>query len=89
MALAEIKRDVRYKVESIMGIFDYIDDQIAEIEFRVEQTQKRLDVTIALLRSLREEFRKKGEYELADRIRENLELIGVTFEDPKTKQSPV
>jgi cysteinyl-tRNA synthetase len=85
MDIAEIKREARYKIESMMGLFDFVEDSIKQLQ---DEKQAKVDIIVALrdlLIGIRQQLRKKGEYELADFIRDALKELGVTIEDEKSE----
>ncbi|WGI17033.1 cysteine--tRNA ligase [Methanonatronarchaeum sp. AMET-Sl] len=72
--------DPRYvieKLEEILNIFGILPENLFEEDFNKEVVGEILDEIL----ELREELREKGEYEMADKIRDKLEKAGVSIED--------
>jgi len=85
MSIEEIKRDARFKVESLMGMFDFLDEKIKEAHAQNEKVKEREIMLIGLLCAIRDTLRAKGDFENADKIRDQLQNIGVKIEDQKTQ----
>jgi len=85
MSIEEIKRDARFKVESLMGMFDFLDEKIKEAHAQNEKVKEREIMLIGLLCAIRDALRAKGDFENADKIRDQLQNIGVKIEDQKTQ----
>jgi len=85
MDFQEIKKEARYKVESLMGLFDYLEEEFGRIEQQRKSEKEKMIIMENLLISVRRVLREKAEYELADRIREGLKKVGVTVEDANNK----
>ena len=85
MSIEEIKRDARFKVESLMGMFDFLDEKIKEAHAQNEKVKEREIMLIGLLCAIRDALWAKGDFENADKIRDQLQNIGVKIEDQKTQ----
>lgn len=89
MSIDETKCDAQFKVECLMGMFDFLGDKLKEIHKRGETIKEREMLLIGLLCAIRDKLRAKGDFESADKIRDRLQGIGVKIEDQKIQSSPV
>jgi len=85
MEFQEIERHATYKVESRMGLFMFLGETFRNIEQQRNLEKEKMIFMEGLLVDIRRELRKKAEFDLADRIREELEKVGVTIEDGDNK----
>ena len=85
MDIAEIKRDVCFKFESILGSFLFIDDKVNELKMQIICHENKEREFVHFLLDLRKELREKKDFLMADKIRDQLQNIGVKIEDQKTQ----
>ena len=89
MDIAEVKREARFKVESLMGLFDFLEEEIKEARAREGSIKEAQITLIGLLCSLRDDLRARGDFENADKIRDQFQRIGVKIEDQKVQPQAV
>jgi cysteinyl-tRNA synthetase len=73
------------KVGEVLGLFDLKPSEILEQIRAIELGKRKIDnSTIIDLVEKRNSFKKSGDYEKADKVRNQLKLLGVTVNDSKT-----
>ena len=89
MDIAEIKREARYKVESLMGLFDFLEKEIKDAREKEADAKNAQMILIGVLCGIRDDLRARGDFESADKIRDELQKIGVKIEDQKVQPQAV
>lgn len=87
MDISEIKRETRYKLESIIGSFDFIDEKVNEVKMQLFVEEKHVKDLISFLLILRQQLRDKKDFELADKIRTEVLKYGIEVKDTEDKKN--
>lgn len=74
----------RQSVELILHTFDYFGEVFGILQPVNRRQGKRFDELVNLVVRMREEARKGGDWERADRIRDQLRKVGIALEDTPT-----
>ena len=81
--MKEIKQEARFKVEALMGLFDFIEEKNKILSLEKQKQKEQINILQSILLKMRTALREKKEFELADKIRDILKKTGVTIGDEK------